>query len=67
MRRAKRLSTQTITCPDCGLVLRAIGGTTGFKCVYDIKVWRRACTRVYLGDAAWVSSSVMARIRCLGP
>jgi len=33
--------------------LRAIDGTTGFKCVYDTKVWRRVCTRVDLGDAAW--------------
>src|SRR5262245_24310938 len=53
MSRTKQLSTQTITCPDCGLVLRAIDGTTGFKCIYDMKVWRRICTRVDLGDAAW--------------
>jgi len=51
--QTKRLSTQTIRCPDCGLVLHAIDGATRFKCVYDIKVWRRVCTRVHLGDAAW--------------
>jgi putative molybdopterin biosynthesis protein len=42
-----------IKCPDCGLVLRAIDDTIGFKCVYDIDVWRRICTRVDLGGAAW--------------
>src|SRR5262245_25644930 len=53
MLRVYRHSAQTITCPDCGLVLRSINGTTGFKCVYDIDVWRRVCTHVDLGDAAW--------------
>jgi len=33
--------------------LRSINGTIGFKCVYDINVWRRICTRVDLGHAAW--------------
>src|SRR5215475_12618428 len=53
MRRAKGPSTQTITCPDCGLVLRVTDGARGFKCAYDMRAWRRVCTRVDLGDAAW--------------
>jgi len=44
---------QTITCPDCGLVLRVTDDTTVFKFVYDMKNWRRVCTRAHLGDAAW--------------
>src|SRR5262249_6323028 len=53
MRRAKGPASQTMTCPDCGLALRAIGGSPGFKIVYDKIAWRRVCTRVHLGDPAW--------------
>src|SRR5262245_18848128 len=53
MRRAKEPSIQTVTCPDCGLVLRLIDGSPGFKLVYDRRAWQRACTRVHLEDAAW--------------
>jgi hypothetical protein len=44
---------KTITCPDCGLVLRVADDSCGFKFVYDMKDWQRICTRVHLGDAAW--------------
>src|SRR5262245_4943038 len=53
MRRAKGPSTQTMTCPDCGLFLHVIDGPPGFKIVYDRRAWRRVCTRVHLDDAAW--------------
>jgi hypothetical protein len=49
--RELNASSQTTTCPDCGLALRV--DTTAFKFVYDMKDWRRVCTRVHLGDAAW--------------
>jgi len=44
---------QTIRCPDCGLVLRVTDDTAVFKFSYNIKDWRRICTRVHLGDATW--------------
>src|SRR5262245_5456996 len=53
MRRAKGPSIQTKTCPDCGLTLRVIDGSSGFKIDYDRTAWRRVCTRVHLDDAAW--------------
>src|SRR5215467_2734769 len=53
MPRTKGSSTQTMTCPDCGLVLRVVNGSPGFKIVYDRRAWRRVCTRVNLDDAAW--------------
>jgi hypothetical protein len=43
----------SISCPDCGLVLRVIDDAAGFKCAYDMRDWRRFCARVDLGDAAW--------------
>jgi hypothetical protein len=33
--------------------LRVTDDTTVFKFVYDMKNWRRVCTRAHLGDAAW--------------
>ena len=43
---------QTATCPDCGLVLQVTADAQGFNYVYDMRDWRRICTRVHLGDAA---------------
>jgi hypothetical protein len=33
--------------------LRVTDDALGFKFVYDMRDWRRICTRVHLGDAAW--------------
>ena len=44
---------QTITCPDCGLLLHVTDDTADFKFAYDMKEWRGICMRVHLGDAAW--------------
>jgi hypothetical protein len=44
---------QTITCPDCGLVLHVTDDTADVKFSHDLKDWRRICTRVHLGAAAW--------------
>jgi len=40
---------KTITCPDCGLILRV--AAPGLH--YDKKDWLRICTRVHLGGPAW--------------
>jgi hypothetical protein len=53
MARSRKPPTQTITCPDCGLVLRSSDHARVFKIVYDEREWRRICGRVYLGNAAW--------------
>ena len=50
---ANKPSPQTIACPHCRLVLRATLEACGFKFVYDMRDWRRICTRVHLGGAAW--------------
>jgi hypothetical protein len=42
---------QTATCADCGLVLQVTADAQGFNFVYDMRDWRRICTRVHLGDA----------------
>jgi hypothetical protein len=44
---------QTITCSDCGLVLHLADDTADFKFAYDMKDWRRICTRAHLGDPVW--------------
>jgi hypothetical protein len=44
---------QTIRCPDCGLELRLTDDARRLKIFYDMRAWRRTCTRVHLGDAAW--------------
>jgi hypothetical protein len=43
---------QMTTCPDCGLVLHVTNDALGSNFVYDMRDWRRICTRVHLGDAA---------------
>jgi hypothetical protein len=52
MGQARKTFIQT-TCPDCGLELRLTDDARGFKIVYDLRDWRRICTRAHLGDAAW--------------
>jgi hypothetical protein len=51
--REPKALAQTITCPDCGLLLHVTDDTEDFKFAYDMKEWRGICTRVHLGDAAW--------------
>jgi PBP superfamily domain len=53
MRRAERSSSRTITCPDCGLVLRIVDDAPGREFIYDMRAWRLVCRRVHLGDPAW--------------
>jgi hypothetical protein len=37
---------KTITCPDCGLVLRVLPDATSTTVTYDINDWQRRCTRL---------------------
>jgi hypothetical protein len=53
MGQARKPCIQTTICPDCGLELRLTYDARGFKIDYDMRAWRRMCTRVPLGDAAW--------------
>jgi hypothetical protein len=43
------MGTKTITCPDCGLVLKV----EHLRLVYDVDEWRRRCIRVHLDNPAW--------------
>ena len=45
--------TKTITCPDCGLVLRLSRDDAGTTLIYDVTDWQRRCIRVDLDDPAW--------------
>jgi hypothetical protein len=42
------MPARTITCPDCGLVLRVQGP----RFLYDAKEWRRICKRIHLDSPA---------------
>ena len=44
---------KTITCPNCGLVLRVTRDPDGSRLIYDVKEWKRVCKRPDLGDPAW--------------
>jgi hypothetical protein len=44
---------KTITCPDCGLVLRVSRDTSGSRLLYDVNDWQRRCKRLHLDDPAW--------------
>jgi len=36
---------KTITCPDCGLVLRVTRSRDATKLIYDVKDWKLRCDR----------------------
>ena len=40
------MPVKTITCPDCGLVLRLTRDKTGSKLIYDVNDWQRRCKRL---------------------
>ena len=44
---------KTITCPDCGLVLRVSRNDAGSTLIYDVGDWQRRCKRLDLDDPAW--------------
>jgi hypothetical protein len=46
------MPAKTITCPDCGLVLRVLRDATGTKLIYDVNDWHRRCARLNLDDPA---------------
>jgi hypothetical protein len=52
---------QTITCPDCGLLLHVTDDTADFKFAYDMKEWRASARVCILVTPRGVSSCVMAR------
>jgi hypothetical protein len=43
------MASKTITCPDCGLVLKV----EHLRLVYDVDEWRRRCIRADLDNPAW--------------
>jgi hypothetical protein len=44
---------RTITCPDCGLILRIAREVSGSKLIYDVNEWRLRCIRPQLEGPAW--------------
>jgi hypothetical protein len=47
------MPARTITCPDCGLVLRVSRNDTGSTLLYDASDWQRRCKRIDLDNPAW--------------
>jgi hypothetical protein len=47
------MPTKTITCPDCGLVLRVSRNDAGSALIYDVSDWQRRSKRVDLDSPAW--------------
>jgi hypothetical protein len=47
------MPTKTITCPDCGLVLRVCCNHAGSTLLYDVSDWQGRCKRFDLGNPAW--------------
>ena len=43
----------TITCPDCGLVLREARDANSSTFTYDAGDWRRCCKRPNLDSPLW--------------
>jgi hypothetical protein len=47
------MPAKTITCPDCGLVLRVTRDATKSTLICDVSDWQRRCKRLDLDDPAW--------------
>jgi hypothetical protein len=47
------MNPRTITCPDCGLVLRVSRNDKGSSLLYDVADWQHRCKRVDLDNPAW--------------
>jgi hypothetical protein len=47
------MPVKTITCPDCGLVLRLTRDKMGSKLIYDVNDWQRRCKRLEHKGPAW--------------
>ena len=45
---------QTITCPDCGLVLRVKRNDADSTLIYDVTYWQRHCKRPQRDNPAWL-------------
>ena len=44
---------ETITCPDCALVLRVARNAAGSTLIYDVTDWQRRCKHRNLDNPAW--------------
>ena len=44
---------KTITCPDCGLVLRVARDATKSTLLYEVGDWQSRCQRRELDDPTW--------------
>jgi len=47
------MAVDSITCPDCGLVVRVTCGASRSRLIYDIKEWKRRCKRGDVDQPAW--------------
>ena len=46
------MPAKSITCPDCGLVVRVTRDAKGSKLIYDVNDWQRRCKHPDLDDPA---------------
>jgi hypothetical protein len=47
------MPAKTITCPDCGLVLRISRNVAGWTLLYGVSDWQRRCKRLDFDNPAW--------------
>jgi hypothetical protein len=47
------MPAKTITCPECGLVLRVSRNDAGSTLIYDVSDWQHRCKRVDLDSPVW--------------
>ena len=47
------MPTESITCPDCELVMQVSSETSGSKLVFDTNEWQTRCKHVALGSPVW--------------
>jgi hypothetical protein len=45
------MAVESMTCPDCGLVVRVTCAQRS-RLIYDVKEWRRRCKRIAVSEPA---------------
>ena len=52
-REGEYMPPQTITCANCGLVVRLDRNDAGSALIYSVSDWQRRCKRPHLDNPAW--------------
>jgi hypothetical protein len=47
------MTAKEMTCPDCGVVMKARHDPNGAVLIYDVEDWQRRCKNIELGGPVW--------------